>query len=229
MVLSRLQDFGMTKFDRIVRSNGYRVSESDKYLYIKVVEEKVVVICLYVDDMLIIGTDVEIVKSAKKFLSAQFSMKDLGTVDMILEIKILHTKDGIRLSRSHYIENMLKKYDYFDLLELSVPYDYNKKLRPNTKRPVREPEYSKIIGSVMYAMGCIRPDITFSVRILSRFTSNPIKPHWDVVQRLMRYLKRTLNLSLLYTGYPAVIEGFSSASWCSKPDECRSTGGFVFH
>ena len=44
----------------------------------------------------------------------------------------------------------------------------------------------------------------------------------------MRYLKGTLNLSLLYTGYPAVIEGFSDASWFSEPDECRSTGGFVF-
>ena len=93
MVLSRLQDFGMTKFDRIVRSNGYRVSESDKYLYIKVVEEKVVVICLYVDDMLIIGTDLEIVKYTKEFLSAQFSMKYLGTADVILGNKILYTKD----------------------------------------------------------------------------------------------------------------------------------------
>ena len=64
-------------------------------------------------------------------------MKDLGTADVILGIKILYTKDGIGLSQSHYIENMLKKYGYFDLLELSVPYDYNKKFRPNTGRPVR--------------------------------------------------------------------------------------------
>ena len=79
----------------------------------------------------------------------------------------------------------------------------------------------------MYAMSCTRPDIAFSVRMLSIFTSNPEKSHWDV-QRLMRYLKETLNLSLLYTGYLAVIEGFLDASWCSGPDECRSTGGFVF-
>ena len=58
------------KFDRIVCSNGYRVSESDKCLYIKVAEGKVVVICLYVDDMLIIGTNLKIVISIKEFLSA---------------------------------------------------------------------------------------------------------------------------------------------------------------
>ena len=64
--------------------------------------------------------------------------------------------------------------------------------------------------------------------MLSRFSSNPGKPHFDVIQRLMRYLKGTLSTGLFYTGYPAVIEGFSDASWCSKPDECRSTGGFVY-
>ena len=62
------------KFDRIVYSSGYRVSESDKCLYINFVERKIVVICLYIDDMLIIETDLEIVKSVKKFLSAKFSM-----------------------------------------------------------------------------------------------------------------------------------------------------------
>jgi len=71
----------------------------------------------------------------------------------------------------------LKKYGYFDMPELSVPYDYNKKLRPNTKRPVRQLEYSKIIGSLMYAMSYTRPDIAFSVGMLSRFTSNSEKPH----------------------------------------------------
>ena len=155
-------------------------------------------------------------------------MKDLGTADVILEIKILHTIDGIRLSQYHYIENMLKKYGYFDMPELFASYDYNKKFRPNTKRPVKQLEYSKIIDSLMYVMSCTRPDIAFSVGLLSRFSSNPEKPHWNVVQRLMRYLKRTLNLSLLYTGYPVVIEGFSDTSCCLELNECSSTRGFVY-
>ena len=125
-------------------------------------------------------------------------MKDIGVADVILRIKILYTKDEIRLSQSIYIENMLKKYGYFDLSELFVPYDYNKKFRPNTGRPVRQLEYSKIIGSLIYTMSCTRSDIAFSVGMLSRFTSNPEKPHWDAVHRLMRFLKGNLNLSLLY-------------------------------
>ena len=81
---------------------------------------------------------------------------------------------------------MLKKYGYSDLPELFMLFDYNKKLRSNTERPVRQLEYSRIIGSLMFAMSCTRPDITFYVEMLSRFTSNSEKPHWDVVQRLMR-------------------------------------------
>ena len=46
-------------------------------------------------------------------------MKDLGVADVILGIKIMYSKDGIGLSQSHYIKNMLKKYGYFDLSELS--------------------------------------------------------------------------------------------------------------
>ena len=92
------------KFNKIVRSNGYRVSESEKCLYIKVAKEKIIVICPYEDDMLIIRTDLKIVKSAKKFLSALFNMKDLGTADVILRIKIPYTKDEIGLSQSHYIK-----------------------------------------------------------------------------------------------------------------------------
>jgi len=90
--------------------------------------------------MLIIRTDLEIVKYTKEFLSAQFSMKDLGTADVIFEIKILYTKDKIG-TQSHYIKNMLKKYGYFHMSELFVPYDYNKKLRTNTGRPKRWLEY----------------------------------------------------------------------------------------
>ena len=63
-------------------------------------------------------------------------MKDLGTTDVILRIKIIYSEEGIGLSQSHYVESMLRKYDYYDLPELSVIYDYNKKLRPNIGRLV---------------------------------------------------------------------------------------------
>lgn len=88
------------KFNKVIPDNGFQASEFDKCLYTKVAGEKVVVICLYVD-LLIIGSDLQIVTSTR-FLSAQFSIEDLGDSDKILIIKILHSEDGISMCQSLY-------------------------------------------------------------------------------------------------------------------------------
>ncbi|KAK8937509.1 hypothetical protein KSP39_PZI012186 [Platanthera zijinensis] len=80
----------------------------------------------------------------------------------------------------------------------------------------------------MYATSCTRPDIAFSVGMLSRFTSSPGKEHWDALDRLMRYLKGTKDHALCYTGYPPTLEGYSDASWCSEVGNSKSTSGFIF-
>ncbi|KAK8923944.1 hypothetical protein KSP39_PZI019190 [Platanthera zijinensis] len=80
----------------------------------------------------------------------------------------------------------------------------------------------------MYATTCTRPDIAFTVGMLSRFTSNPEKDHWDALDKLMRYLKYTEKYALCYSRHPLVLEGYSDASWCSEIADCRSTSGFVF-
>lgn len=80
----------------------------------------------------------------------------------------------------------------------------------------------------MYAMTCTRPDIAYAVGMLSRFTSNPSQEHWDALERLMRYLKGTLNYALCFSGHPPVLECYSDASWCSDLGDSRSTSGYVF-
>ncbi|GJZ46682.1 zinc finger, CCHC-type containing protein [Tanacetum coccineum] len=74
------------KFDEVVLSSGFLLNHSDKYVYRKFDDSgKGVIICLYVDDMLIFGTDQNQVDKTKKFLSSKFSMKDMGEADVILE------------------------------------------------------------------------------------------------------------------------------------------------
>jgi len=67
-----------------------------------------VIIWLYMDDMLIFGTNVSVVNETKRLLSSLFEMQDLGEADVILGIKLSKTKSGFSLCRSHYIEKMLK-------------------------------------------------------------------------------------------------------------------------
>ncbi|GJX44708.1 zinc finger, CCHC-type containing protein [Tanacetum coccineum] len=120
------------KFDKVVLSNGCLLNQADKCVYSKFDEfGKGVIICLYVDDMLIFGTDQVQVDLTKKFLSSRFSMKDMGEADVISGIRIKHESNGIAISQSHYIEKVLKKLNYFDCTPVSTPMDTSKKLIPN--------------------------------------------------------------------------------------------------
>ncbi|KAH9715705.1 hypothetical protein KPL71_021156 [Citrus sinensis] len=207
--------------------------ELDEEIYMKQPEgfngNKGVIICLYVDDMLIFGTDSESIKLTKSLLSSNFDMKDMGLADVILGIKIIKNENGLVLTQSHYIEKILKKFNYYDCKSVSTPFDSNIRLYPNTGRSVSQLEYARIIGCFMYAMTCTRPDIAFVVGKLSRYTSNPSQAHWQAVYRILKYLKHIMDYGIYYTGYPSVLEGFSDASWITDRDDHTSTSGWIFN
>ncbi|CAJ2665771.1 unnamed protein product [Trifolium pratense] len=108
---------------------------------------KGVFICQYVDDMLIFGTDQNQVDKTKNFLSSKFSMKDMGEADVILGIKIKRENKGIVITQSHYIEKILKKFNYENCSPVSTPMDPGEKLMPNTGFVVFDVESSMKLRS----------------------------------------------------------------------------------
>lgn len=95
-----------------------------------------VIICLYVHDMLIFGTDIKSIESTKRFLSSSFDMKDMGEADVILGIRIKKCNDGLMLTQSHYVKKILRKFNYFDTKSVSTPYDPNIKLYLNCGKAI---------------------------------------------------------------------------------------------
>ncbi|KAK8950761.1 hypothetical protein KSP39_PZI003380 [Platanthera zijinensis] len=216
------------KFDQVVKSLGFQSSLSDKCLYHRSLSNQTVIICLYVDDMLILGSNLAAVRDIKSTLAEAFDMKDLGPVDTLLGMKLRVDKGRVTLSQAHYIEQLLSTWGYDNCRPAETPFDHNVKLSPNEETSIDQVKYSKIIGSLMYATSCTRPDIAFSVSMLSRFTSNPGKEHWEALDRLLRYLRGTKDHALCYTGYPPTVEGHSDASWCSEAGNNKSTSGYIF-
>nr|GEV87869.1 hypothetical protein [Tanacetum cinerariifolium] len=104
------------------------------------------------------------------------------------------------------IDQVLKKFNYFDCTLVSTPIDTREKLMPNNGQAISQLEYSRVIGCLMYAMTCTRPDIAFAVGKLSKYTSNPGTQHWQAFQRVLKYLKKTMDYRLTCTGYPLVLE-----------------------
>ncbi|GJY13443.1 zinc finger, CCHC-type containing protein [Tanacetum coccineum] len=136
-------------FDEVVLSNGYLLNQADKS-----------------------------VDLPKKFLSSRFSMKDMGKADVILGIRIKHESNEISISQSHYIEKVLKKFNYFDCTPVSTPIDTSEKLMPNNGQAVSQLEY----------------------------TSKPDTQHWQAIRRVLKYLNKTMDYRLTYTGYPLVLK-----------------------
>jgi hypothetical protein len=89
-----------------------------------------VILCLYVDDILIFGTSLNVIKEVKEFLSQNFEMKDLGETDVILNIKLVREgDDGVTLLQSYYVKNILSHFDYSDCKPTPTPYDASMILR----------------------------------------------------------------------------------------------------
>ena len=87
--------------------------------------------CLYVDDMLIIGNNNDIIKATKRMLTSEFDMKDLGVADVILGMKISRKSDGLIISQSHYVKKVLEKLKKYDDSPMRTPIDADLHLTKN--------------------------------------------------------------------------------------------------
>ena len=90
--------------------------------------------------------------------------------------------------------------------------------------------YASAIGSIMYAMLSTRPDVALALSLTNRFQSNPGKEHWNAVKNIMKYLRRTKNMFLVYGGCEEelAIKGYIDASLGTDPDDSKSQTGYVF-
>ena len=178
------------KFDKTLTSADFVVNETDKCVYYRFGVGNGVILCLYVDDILIFGNNIEVIKEVKKFLSNNFEMKDLGEADVILNIKLLREEEngGVTLVQSHYVEKVLNRFGYDDCAPAPTPYDPSVILRKKRKITRDQLRYSQIIGSHMYLASATRPDISFAVSKLCRFVSNSGDIHWVALERVLRYL-----------------------------------------
>nr|CAN81525.1 hypothetical protein VITISV_033879 [Vitis vinifera] len=174
------------KFDKVMLSNDFKINECDKCVYTKNTQSEYVIVCLYVDDILIIGSNNDVIKATKKMLTTYFDMKDMGVADVILGIKIAKTSSGLILSQCHYIENILKRFNQYDDSPIKTPVDLNLHLAKNNGPTIDQLEYSRIIGSLMYVMNCMCPDIAYVVNKLS------IQPYLKDIVMQIGYLIRMI-------------------------------------
>ena len=101
-------------------------------------------------------------------------------------------------------------------------------MTPKEREKMRRVFYAKAVGSLMYALLCTRPDICFVVGMVSRYQSNPGPEHWIAIKHIIKYMKRTKNYILVYSGNDLILLDYTDSDFMSNKDFRKSTFGFVF-
>ena len=210
-------------------SIGFRMSAADHSLYVRENETGIVIVCIYVDDLIVGGDNEDEVEHVKTQLKQEFDMKDLGELRYFLGIEIIRTQEGIWLSQRQYALDMLSKYGMADCKPIAIPLDQNLRLRADVGQVLEDVTmYRKIVGSLLY-LTISRPDLSYAVGLESQFMQTPKKPHLDAVRRTLRYVSATLDYALFYeTGADLEIFGYTDADWAGSSSDRRSTSGFMF-
>jgi hypothetical protein len=218
-------------------------SRDDHCVYSKKVGNNFIYVVFYVDDMLLVGNNMDVIKEVKSQLSSKFDMNDLGVANFILgmEIKRDCANNKLWLNQRKYVEMILQRFNMHGSKLVKVPIPIGVKLSVDKCPKTQEEEedvshvpYASEIGSLVYAMVCTRLDIAHAVGVFSRYMSKPGKENWTEVKRVFRYLRGTTSYGLCYQGRPGLdsvvdIHGFVDADWARDLDRGRSTSGYVFN
>lgn len=226
------------KLDENLKKYGLIQSKTDPCIYYKFSETLILIIAVYVDDMVIFCNSIAAKTHLKEHLMSQFKMKDIGEARYVLGMQITRDRKSrkIWLDQELYIENMLKKYNMWECNAVDTPVLLGEKLSKlmspktdNEREEMFSIPYQEVIGSLLFAAQISRPDISYAVNNVSRFTQDPGKIHWTATKRILRYLKGTLNYRLEFDGTKkSEIMGYADADWASSIDDRRSVTGYVF-
>jgi hypothetical protein len=168
----------------------------------------------------------------------KFAMKDLGPAHHILEMKITRNRHSRQfyLSQSDYIQRIVERFSMHTARSATTPLPANLQLsRKDCPTPGLEGDHMKSVpyapdvGSLMYAMVVTRPDIAYTVGIVSRFMHNLGRPHWNAVKHIIRYLVGTQDYGIrLGPNEPLGRVGFTDSDYSGCLDTRKSMTGYIF-
>ncbi|XP_013632421.1 PREDICTED: uncharacterized mitochondrial protein AtMg00810-like [Brassica oleracea var. oleracea] len=198
-------------------------------LFVKTEGGNSLIISLYVDDLIYTSNSESMLDSFKKSMQEEFSMTDLGKMKYCLGVEVIQDEAGIFISQRKYALETLKKYGMQDCNAVRNPMVPGNKL---TKRGAGEEvdptAYKQLVGSLRY-LTATRPDLIYSVNVVSRYMENPREEHMMAVKHIMRYVKGTAGFGIQYLcGGEEKLVGYVDSDYAGDEDDRKSTSGFTF-
>jgi hypothetical protein len=185
-----------------------------------------VFVLIYVDDIIVIGSDMSSIEELITNLQREFNMKDLGNLLYFLGVHVLRDSHGLHPNQAKYILDLLDRTDMLGAKPYAAPCISGKKLTRFDGDPLSGPtSYRQVIGALQYC-ALTRPDIPYSVNQLCQFLQYPTTSHFTAAKMILRYLKGTADYGLYFTSGPLQLHAYCDSDWAGDPIDIRSTSGY---
>nr|GEV72306.1 retrotransposon protein, putative, Ty1-copia subclass [Tanacetum cinerariifolium] len=228
------------RFDDEINKFGFTQNRDEPCVYLKASGSNITFLILYVDDILIMGNNILMLQDVKSYLGKCFAMKDLDEAAYILGIKIYRDRSRrlIGLCQSAYIEKILKRYYMENSKRGSIPMQEKLRLSklqgasaPAELKRMQNVPYASAVGFIMYDVRCTCPDVVFAQNVTSRFQQNPDDLHWTTVKNILKYLRNTKDMFLVYEGdlkRELRVSCYTDAGYLTDADDLKSQPGYMF-
>ncbi|CAN1323872.1 Retrovirus-related Pol polyprotein from transposon TNT 1-94 [Linum perenne] len=214
-------------FQQTILQSGFVQSLNDPSLFTKTSSTGITVLLIYVDDMIISGSDPAGIAALRQVLQDNFKMKELGDLSYFLGLEVTRSTRGILLTQRKYIDDLLLLARHTDCTPCGTPMEHNLKLQQEAGTNVTDvTHYHRLVGSLIYLVST-RPDIAYAVQVVSQFMGNPRQPHLQAVYHILRYLKGTRDLGMFFSACPSSeLIAYANADFAGCLDTRRSTSGW---
>ncbi|KAF5452084.1 hypothetical protein F2P56_027118 [Juglans regia] len=206
---------------------GFVQSKANYSLFTKCTATSFIALFVYVDDIILMSSDTNSSDAVKEFLETKFRIKNLGKLRYFLGMEVGRTQAGIQLCQRKYALDILAETGLLATKPSPLPMEPNIKLKRDEGELFHDPAlYRKLVGKLLYLTNT-RPDLNYSVNLLSQFMDNPRVPHYDVVLKVLKYVKGTPGQGIFLPANSNIeLVAYSNANWATCPDTRRSTTGF---
>ncbi|GJU47968.1 ribonuclease H-like domain, reverse transcriptase, RNA-dependent DNA polymerase [Tanacetum coccineum] len=218
------------KLDNTLKSLDFKKCALEQAIYTKASKDSLLLVGVYVDDLIITGTPKKEIDKFKAQMEEKFEMSDLGLLAYYLGIEVTQNNGDISIKQTAYANKILKEAGMLESNETVIPMDPGTRLTKNTEGTlVNSTEYRSLIGCLRYLLHT-RPDLSYSVGLLSRFMQEPKEQHMKAVKQVLRYVKGTKDYGITYKHNGGnIIQGFSDSSYGVNTQEGKGTTGITFY
>lgn len=219
------------KFNSFLENFGFIRSNADRCVYQGEFHNVRVLLILYVDDGIVMSSDITVIDEVLSKLQKQFEIT-VSDVNYFVGMQITQNEDGsIFVSQEQYIKQTINRFKMSDANPVSTPGDSHVNLSYDESKVLEENDvpYRQAVGSLMFSAICTRVDIAHSVGVVSRYLNNPTISRWNAVKRILKYLLGTSDLGITYRKEESFnLVGFSDSDYASDYNTRHSTSGYLF-